>query len=65
MTAERVKSSEVRRSFARMIHGVASRPVEILHHGERAAVLISPTDFDELKYLRGLYETVGKLRQAR
>jgi prevent-host-death family protein len=56
---ERVKTREFRMRLSRMISGVKERPVEVLQHGERVAVLVSPTEYDELKQLRQVYTSIG------
>ena len=38
--------SEARESFAEVLAQVESEPVEIFRHGERIAVIVSPTMFD-------------------
>ena len=38
--------SEARESFAEVLTTVESEPVEIFRHGERIAVIVSPTMFD-------------------
>ena len=38
--------SEARESFAEVLTQVESEPVEIFRHGERIAVIVSPTMFD-------------------
>lgn len=38
--------SEARESFAEVLAHVESEPVEIFRHGERVAVIVSPTMYD-------------------
>lgn len=38
--------SEARESFAEVLAQVESEPVEIFRHGERVAVIVSPTMYD-------------------
>jgi prevent-host-death family protein len=38
--------SEARESFASVLAEVATEPVEIFRHGERVAVIVSPTMYD-------------------
>ena len=38
--------SEARESFAEVLAQVESEPVEIFRHGERIAVIVSPTMYD-------------------
>lgn len=38
--------SEARESFAEVLAHVESEPVEIFRHGERIAVIVSPTMYD-------------------
>lgn len=39
--------SEARESFAEVLAGVDSEPVEIFRHGVRVAVIVSPTMYDK------------------
>lgn len=38
--------SEIRDNFAAMIHTASQEPVEIIRHGRRVAVMVSPTMYD-------------------
>lgn len=57
---EWVKTREFRRYLARMVMGASQRPIGVLSHGERKAVLLSAEEYERM---RQVYTSVqGKLR---
>lgn len=59
---EWVKTREFRRKLARMVNGTSERPVGVLNHGERKAVLLSAEEYERM---RQVYTSVrDKLRTA-
>ena len=50
-----ISSREAQNNFAELIYSVMKEPVIIQKHGNPAAVLISPEDFEKFQKLEELY----------